>query len=141
MRRTICLLAVVVLALPLLGSDSPREYNGTTEVDELQGEWHLIAVRFNGEETAFPGVGIVFRAGKFGGLLPSNNSLGTYRADVARTPAHLDLTKTNDGWTRACICRVDDDTLWVANENSYTDRPKGFDGKDIVLCIYRRVKK
>jgi uncharacterized protein (TIGR03067 family) len=141
MRRTVCLLAGVLLVVLGTGADAPLGYDGTAERDELQGEWHLVAVRFNGEESAFAGVGIVFRAGNFGGILPSERTLGTYRADTGRTPAHLDLTKTSDGWTRACIYRVDGDTLWVANENSYKNRPKGFDGKDVVLCIYRRVKK
>jgi hypothetical protein len=42
MRRIVCLLAAL-LVLPSLGSDSPKEYDGTTAWDDgLQGTWEAV---------------------------------------------------------------------------------------------------
>jgi hypothetical protein len=39
MRRTIVLLAGVLLSVVALGSDSPKEYDDRTEVVDIEGTW------------------------------------------------------------------------------------------------------
>jgi hypothetical protein len=48
MRRTILLLAGVLLSAVALGSDSPKEYDDKTEVAGIEGTWQLTEDEFNG---------------------------------------------------------------------------------------------
>src|SRR5262245_27862133 len=49
MRRTVCLLAIALLVLPSLGSDAPKEYDGTTKRDDVQGTWEFVGFERDGK--------------------------------------------------------------------------------------------
>ncbi len=51
MRRTLWLLAGVLLGVAALGSDSPKEYDDRTTVDPLEGTWRLIEWECNGNKS------------------------------------------------------------------------------------------
>ena len=54
MRRLLPL--AVLLILPLLGSDSPKEYDDAAmQMDEIQGTWRLVAVEIQWQTVLFIG--------------------------------------------------------------------------------------
>jgi uncharacterized protein (TIGR03067 family) len=131
--RRLSLLLAVLFVVPLLGSDSPTEYNTTTvREDELQGVWR------QGEKD------YIFHAGKWVVYVGNRAVLGTYTTDTDQKPAHLDLTQVSDKGevlTRKCIYRIEGGTLRIAREQDGGPRPKSFEEKAAIIITWERVKK
>jgi uncharacterized protein (TIGR03067 family) len=148
MRRSVCLLAVALLALPSLGSDAPKEYDGATERDELEGSWERVSAAPVGGKAAIslPGECVeTFRDGRWvykdkGRVI----SEGVYRADSTRRPCALDESTTAEkeaGQARRFIFRVDGDTLRTAFVPGSREYPKSFDQTGAWGATWKRVKK
>src|SRR5262245_631196 len=91
MRRIACLLAVLLLVLPSLGSDAPKEYDETVAwEDGLQGSWLLVGQEFNGKPVDFVESVQTFRNGKYTTKDKHGSVAGTYTIDASQKPAHLD---------------------------------------------------
>jgi uncharacterized protein (TIGR03067 family) len=148
MRRFVCLLVGVLLVVPALGSDSPKEYGGATDGDELQGTWELVSSGCVGRESPphplhRPCIQ-TYRRGKWtyqqaGRVLDE----GTYTSDSRRKLAFLDETKTGGEAARRTqeyIYRIDGDTLRTAFRLDERGRPQSFDEDDLFIIIYKRVK-
>jgi uncharacterized protein (TIGR03067 family) len=146
MRRTVCLLAAL-LVLPSLGSDAPKEYDGTTEAG-LEGVWERVSATPAGGKAviALPGECVeTFRDGRWvyrhKGRLVSE---GVYRADYTRRPCALDESTTAEheaGITRRFIFRLDGDTLRTAFVPGSRERPKSFDETGAWVATWKRVAK
>jgi uncharacterized protein (TIGR03067 family) len=146
MRRTVWLLAAL-LALPSLGSDAPREYDGAANADELEGTWAFVMGGIPGAiNVDVPGLPTVqtFRRGKWeyrqGGEVVSE---GVYATDTSRNPATLDEITKGGGQAVSesrMIYRIDDDTLRTAQRVGEGRRPKRFDEGRIYIAIWKRVK-
>ena len=148
MRRIVCLLAVVLLVVPSLSSDTPKEYDGATEEPSIEGTWELDSSGCVGRESPphplYRPCIQTYRRGKWtyqqaGRVLEE----GTYTADSRRKLAFLDETKTSGeaaGRTRECIYRIDGDTLRTAFRLDERGRPQSFDEDDLFIIIYKRVR-
>jgi uncharacterized protein (TIGR03067 family) len=141
MSRTVYLFAAL-LVLPSLGSDAPKEYDGATELDALQGTWRRIALKHDGRDVPLEGEEMIvtYLSGKF--VWPGN-VVGSYTVDTSRKPAHL--TETIEGVLRRrpekSIYRIDGDTLQVGSATGQPrDWPHSFDDKNLVIVTYKRVK-
>jgi uncharacterized protein (TIGR03067 family) len=148
MRRTIWLLAGVLLCVAALGSDSPKEYDDKTEVrDELEGTWERTDFTYFGRKLELPYQEVAtFRHGiltrKFS---PGETVPGSYRINPTRSPAHLDWTPSTvecKGQTLKWIYKVKADTLKIANVATPNDeqRPKGFGDDNLSVSTYKRLK-
>jgi uncharacterized protein (TIGR03067 family) len=142
MRRPLWLL-VALLALPLLGSDSPKEYDGAAEMCELEGEWEIVSVE--SDPVPLPSSGLmVFRDGKW--RYSREDELvgtGAYTTDSNRKPCHLDLTFTEGGrkgQTWKYLYRHDGDRLRIAERDGGRSRPGSFDEQQLYILNLRRVK-
>jgi uncharacterized protein (TIGR03067 family) len=145
MRRTVLLLAVVLLAVPLLGSDAPKEYDGAAAWDDgLQGTWRLTGHRINGEpRNPYDRHVQSFRSGTYT-ITWSDGDLwqGSYRIDSARNPPHLDWIPSGGGFKGEMlkfICKRDGDTLRIAGRRD-KQRPPGFNDEGVEVWTYKRVK-
>jgi uncharacterized protein (TIGR03067 family) len=147
MRRTVCLLAALFV-LPSLGSDAPKEYDGATGRDDLQGEWERVSAAPVGGKAviSLPGECVeTFRDGRWvyrdkGRVI----SEGVYRADYTRRPCALDESTTAEkeaGQTRRFIYRVDGDTLRTAFVPGSREYPKSFDQAGAWGATWKRVAK
>jgi len=143
MRRTVYLLAALLVLLSL-GSDAPKEYDGSVECDDLQGVWRAVALKENGQVHASEGAGATtYRAGKWEYRDKNVFESGTYKTDTSFQPAHLDSTVTVGelkGRTGKLIYRVDGDTLWRAYRVEGDGRPSSFEENGVVTVICKRVK-
>jgi uncharacterized protein (TIGR03067 family) len=142
-RRIVWLVAGVLLVVPSLGSDAPKDTDGATEADELRGTWQIVAAEFKGIRLTAAGV-LIYRDGKYGPVNSRGSWAGTYTTDASRKPAHLDQTDSqgeDKGRTRKYIYRVNGDTLQIANTPDGHVRPKSFDENGICVCTYKRVKQ
>jgi uncharacterized protein (TIGR03067 family) len=139
MRRTVCLLAVVLIVPPSLGFDSPKAYDGATvQVDELEGTWRLVAVEFNGIKMVSDHLVYAFRSGTITFKVRGAETWrGSYRTDPTRKPSDLDMYATK--W----IYQIDGDMLWMAYVPfKFRDsRPTGFDDQGISIQTFKRVKE
>jgi uncharacterized protein (TIGR03067 family) len=141
MRRFVCLLAGVLLVVPSLGWDAPREYDGATKADELKGTWELVDHTMNGQKLLYEEV-ITFRGGTFTSCFGKNTPMkAPYRIDPTRTPAHYDYTL--DGHHFRGIYQIHGDKLKVAlrTDPNDTQRPHGFGEQNLFISTYNRVKK
>jgi uncharacterized protein (TIGR03067 family) len=140
-----CLLAALLI-LPLLGSDSPKEYDdATAAIDELQGKWQLVAVRVE-RDKPFAEVTsashITYRAGQWSSVSGFAGKRGTYTTNPTRWPSHLDVTpNSGQGGVRRYLYRVDGDTLQVAVGPDLRIRPTSFDEEGVTISMWKRVEK
>ena len=120
--RRLLLPFVVLLVLLLLGSDSPKEYDGTTEYIGIEGTWRLIEYDFKGNKTN-PQCVRTFRNETYTTKWRQGDTWrGNYRIDLTPKTPHLDLN-TDDGPTLLYIYQIDGDTLRMASlENSKNAR-------------------
>ena len=145
MCRTVCLLAVALLALPSPGSDSPKGYDGAAEADDIQGTWELIAIECNLETISHRECVATYRGGTHTVSYGHRDAIiWSYRLDTTHKPAHLDwVMPTGEfaGWTTECIYQIDGDMLRIAfNNGDDGKRPRGFDEAELFVTIYKRVK-
>jgi uncharacterized protein (TIGR03067 family) len=143
MRRTVCLLAAL-LVLPSLGSDAPKEYDGATaKADDLDGEWQLTAVTFDGIQVTFHKTVVAFHGGRYTETGGKRQEIGTYKVAAVRSPAELDMTPSNgqdQGRTFRHIYRIDGDVLKLARTMNGGARPENFQEEAVLLVTYKRVK-
>jgi uncharacterized protein (TIGR03067 family) len=143
MRRTVWLLVGVLLVLPSLGSDAPKDYDGAVRTEDIEGEWRLVSCRFGGESASEGGRAIwTFRDGQF---IPGewNGLKRTYTvAPSVHGPAPIDLgaefRHEKIAWLTG-IYHLDGDTLLLGLDRCDNERPKNF--RD-AACFYvlKRVK-
>jgi uncharacterized protein (TIGR03067 family) len=135
MRRTVLLLAGVLLSAVALGSDSPKEYDDRVKADELEGTWRLTDIERNGEKrpTGRPCVK-TFQSGICTFQWDDGDPKRVrYYIDTTRTPSHLDVD-TDRG-----IYRIDGNMLRIAWRKDQ-QRPQGFKDNGVDAYIYKRVK-
>jgi uncharacterized protein (TIGR03067 family) len=139
-------LVVVLLVLPALASDSPRDDDSATVAAGVEGTWELLGYTFDGR----PGNtgsdwGMIFRAGEWEWTGSSQNPKGNYTVDRRHSPAWVDRTTTNyaANYTLKGIYRIDGNILkmaWFPNSDA---RPQNFDpSPDHAVCVatFRRVR-
>ena len=143
MRRVLFLFSVL-LVLPLLGSDSPKEYDDRTESnDALDGTWQQTGEELCRQPRTFSPCKTTFHAGAYredhDGGLPSR---GSYSLP---STGHLDCVASDGrlmGRTVKCIYRIDGDKLTIARLlNGYDEQyPPAFGGNFIFVRTYKRVR-
>jgi uncharacterized protein (TIGR03067 family) len=136
--------------LPLLGSDSPRRYDGTTaEVDEeLQGRWTRHSVESNGHLLMVPGgVLLTVRGRAWEENTRGQLRTAAYTTDPSRNPRRLELVHPDDppGIKRRYLYQIHGDTLKIASlwpNDAWPVSFKDFDD-DVGLTVvtYKRAKK
>ena len=134
---------IVMLALGLLGSDSPKEWDDRVEEYGLEGTWRLVSAIDGGPP---PGPGttsdtMTFHRGRFVWHEGSNTLAGTYTTWPANRPAGLDLIHEegplkNRSWLG--VYKLDGDKLYIATRSSSDDRPNGFTGPELSTWIWKR---
>ena len=143
MRRTMLLLAGVLLSVVALGSDSPKEYDDKVNADEIEGTWQW--TEFEGElfgmkyhPTHYSEM--TLRNGIFKLTVPEWH--GRYRLDPTHKPAHLDWMPANRQ-TLKFIYQIDGDTLKIAGfpHEPTKPRPQAVNDKGVTVWTYKRVKK
>jgi uncharacterized protein (TIGR03067 family) len=144
MRRTILLLAGVLLSVVALGSDSPKEYDDKTDVVGIEGTWRLIDGEFNGEKIK-PSTQLLMTICKGNytiAELGGSTERGNYRIDTTRKPPHLDRSPSINSGAEKFIYQIDGSTLKTAGIATADEvrRPQGFNDKGVVVLIYKRVK-
>jgi uncharacterized protein (TIGR03067 family) len=153
MRRTVLLLAGVLLAVVAMGSDSPREYDDqTTVVEPLVGKWRPLKVEVTDKAggkiicTAPETADVVFKDERYiwgwgDGYSRLTSSRGICTLDVSKSPGHLDLTDMTGpvaGVTRRCIYRIDGETLEIASTTDHpANRPESFEGHVTIYTLKR----
>jgi uncharacterized protein (TIGR03067 family) len=145
MRRTVYLLAGVLLVLPSLGSDSPKGYNGATESASIEGAWQLVEIVWNGRVRILE-VGCVwtYRNGKET-IHEDGRLLGErpYTVDASSRPARMDCVETEGKYKGKIfrhIYRVEGDTLRIAQGSPGGECPQSFEDKDTYVHVYKRIK-
>jgi uncharacterized protein (TIGR03067 family) len=145
MGRTVFVLSIALLCGVAMGSDSPKEYDGRTEVAGIEGTWRLTEAAVGGRSgfTIVTQV-IFFRSGlvKINGR--GDTERGNYRIDRTPNPLHLDWMPSNGdfkGQTLKFIYQIDGDTLRMARMDSDLSlHPQGFNGEDVLVETYKRVR-
>jgi uncharacterized protein (TIGR03067 family) len=139
MRPFVCVLAVALLAVPLFGSDAPRETNGDAEMDDIGGSWLIVSAEYEGERTKANTVSVTYQGGRFTRVDDTEVKTGTYTTDARQNPARLDMT-FDGGGTTSDIYRREGDTLQIGL--IWTNRwlPTSFNDKGIKIYKYKRVK-
>jgi uncharacterized protein (TIGR03067 family) len=147
MRRTLLLLIGVLFSVMALASDSPKDYDDATQIDGLEGTWQAVSVENTGGSFRTPPQWcMIFHAGKYTwtglGIAPK----GSYKVDVSKKPARLDITcadlpAAED--TMKCIYRIDGDILKIAWDLG-GERAQIFDiqcDRRQSVSIFKRVRK
>jgi uncharacterized protein (TIGR03067 family) len=147
MRRLVCLLAGVLLVVPSLGSDAPKEYDGATEKDELEGTWELTLHEIGGVGfTPTLTCEVTFRRGTYIARYGDGDTIrATYRFDRSHQPPHLDLCPSSEdfnGQTLKGVCEIKGDTLRFTPRSSPNDfrRPQDLNDAKVRVSVYKRVK-
>jgi uncharacterized protein (TIGR03067 family) len=147
MRGTACLLAVL-LVLPLLGSDSPKEYDEKTEIAGIEGKWRVTNIEKNDGTTRLDAGSVwTYWSDTFAMTAGDGETMGgKYRIDLTSNPRHLDWTFTTGGirgTTIKCIYQIghEGDSLRVAYSTIHgTKRPQGFGEAGLCVFSFKRVK-
>jgi uncharacterized protein (TIGR03067 family) len=143
MRRTIWLLAGVLLCLVALGSDSPKEYDDKVEANNFQGEWHEVSADRNGVDVPRGKWSLVFRNGKYEGVTDHETDSGTYLLSGRSAILRLHLVSASGRNTCSSgkfLTRVEGDTLKLAYYMGAGEWPTSFEEKKVVVSAFRRVK-
>jgi hypothetical protein len=140
MRRLLPLFAVLLVG-PLLGSDSPREYENSAVIgDPLAGEWTRVGLVLDGGDLGAPRWVITFRDGKYTGHTGGAAETGNYQVNGWR----LDMVRTGNVVCNSSghfLFRVEGDTLTLAYHNGAAKRPETFGGKGMAISTFKRVRK
>ena len=145
--RRLSLLLIVLVVIPLFGSDSPKEYDDKTEAAGIEGTWRLTEYELDGakHEPNFRCV-LTLRNGTFTVNYSNDEDTirGSYRLDTTRKLPHLDWLPSNGsskGQMLKFIYQIDRDTLRTAIMNADGTRPpQGFSDKGVVVHNYKHVK-
>lgn len=144
MRRTIWLLAGVLLCVVALGSDSPKEYDDKVKVNTLEGAWWLTREELNGNKlNSSEHEMLIYYKGTFTrDFGDGKTKSGSGRIETTYNPPHLDWILANGDIKY--IYQIDGDTLRLASKPGRlpgeTERPQGFNDKGLYVCTYKRVK-
>jgi len=135
--RHLSLLFAVLFVVPLLGSDSPKEYDDRAEEAGIEGDWLLVQTEEDGNGFAvLPDHVYSYRASTFHW---SSGAWGTYSVDHRFRPTRL-TERSTMGYTQRSIFQIDGKTLRVAYLKSGDDYPDGFrDARGLHVEVYRRV--
>ena len=110
-------LFAILLVVPLLGSDSPKEYDDATVNGTIEGTWRETGFEITGQKMKVNfEVVKTYRSGTFTIVSPGP-SVGSYRIDYSRNPPELDWMPTSGvhkGKTIKWIYQIDGDTLKIA---------------------------
>jgi uncharacterized protein (TIGR03067 family) len=140
MRRLFLILAAL-FALPLLGTDSPKDYDGAT-VAALDGTWMPIDYEEQGKKEHSDeqdlGYAWNFRCGIFAYRKPWTIQQ-RYRLDPSQNPAHLDLNPDHEEVLRF-IYQINGDILRIGIGADNTRRPQGFNDAGLTIVTFKRVK-
>jgi uncharacterized protein (TIGR03067 family) len=132
-----------------LGSDSPKQYDDTTETDGLQGTWRLVSLYLAGSEVRPTNSFITFRGDRWSSSSDGQiTSEGRYWTHKHRMPSSLHVRYTagpGKGETSGYIYRIDGDWLIEACVQHGEALPKGFhhdpdNGLHYIYSTYKRVK-
>jgi uncharacterized protein (TIGR03067 family) len=143
--RRIVLLAGVLLVVPALGSDAPKEYDGRAVTDDLEGAWQLIREELPGwSKTIEDGPVAMYRNGTQtvtlkGRLLARR----PFTVDAVSRPARMTCVETAGeykGETWRHIYQIEGDTLRMIGPLG-GEWPTTFEDPHRVVDIYKRVKK
>jgi uncharacterized protein (TIGR03067 family) len=146
MRRTVLMLAGVLLSVVALGSDSPKEYDNATTLGPLEGTWQLTEIQCNGHKINLDFQMVVTYRGGTYMLNDGETFRGRYRVDPNRNLAYLDRIPScgySRGQTFKFIYQIEGDTLRIAYTHAPEDtpRPQGFNDAGVFVDTYKRVKK
>jgi uncharacterized protein (TIGR03067 family) len=144
MRSAVSRLVVLAGALLLAGADSSREFDGATQLDEIQGSWREVPAERNGKPVrgkskivvTFDGVNVTYRFDK------QIANKGTYRVDSSRRPGRLDeifVDGLNRGSSFKNIYRIDGNKLRIAYTDDGSSYPESFETAPFV-DTYERVR-
>jgi uncharacterized protein (TIGR03067 family) len=135
-------------ALACLAADSPKDYDGRTTQESLQGTWLVQSVEYNGRKMPaeeVKGAKMVFAGNRLTFDRPGYSLKATFTIDAARDPAHIDIQALDGpekGKTMKMIYRLEGNTLKLAGrESDSKDRPKEFradPGSQTGLLILKR---
>jgi uncharacterized protein (TIGR03067 family) len=144
--RRLSLLLAVLFVLPLLGSDSPKEYDDSVRFDGgLEGEWKKVEVFYQGQNLGASGQpSLVIHKQRFTWSGSTPATTGTFTVDPGKRPARTDQTPLNGpgtGSTWKMIYQVEGDKLLIAYTFTMTEYPKGFDDRDSFVTVMKRVRK
>lgn len=138
------LFAVLMIGLLVFAADKK-----TDDVNvKLKGIWTVVAVEEGGKKAPDEDVRDRGQTMTFDGKIFTNDGVtpklsGTYKIDVSKTPAELDVTFT-EGPAKSVakwIFQLNGDTLKIAAKGKKSeDRPKSFDDKDIAVVTLSRKK-
>jgi uncharacterized protein (TIGR03067 family) len=146
MCRTTLLLAGVLLAIVVIGSDSPKGYDDSVTMDELEGTWQWTEFEnaLTGKYQPTHYSEMTYRNGTFALTVPDWH--GRYHLDPTHKPARIDWTAANYGYqgkTLQYIYQIDGDTLRIGGfpGESTKPRPQGFNIPGLTVWTYKRVKR
>ena len=142
--RRLSLLFAVLFVVPLLGSDSPKEYDDRTENVGIEGTWRMTEQELKGQKITDVKCVDTFRNGIY--TFQWDNKRPTrwnYRIDTACKPHHLETPLPNElnKGVLMFIYQIDGDKLrmamFIPPEMRY---PRDFHDAGIVIYTYKRVK-
>src|SRR5262245_18294003 len=128
MRRLVCLLAVVLLVVPSLGSDAPRGWDDAVVADELEGTWDEVTAESGGRARPFAPWRLTFHDGRYTSALPGNVVHGTYKASSGHRLDWLPLDGPDPGRAMKLFFWVEGDTLRMAFISGARALPPAFAG-------------
>jgi uncharacterized protein (TIGR03067 family) len=117
--------------------------------DSLQGTWVIVSFEFAGQKQVPPGAQQMFFTFDRGKVFVHDGTRreeGAYRMENGRKPKGLDLIgpkgRGNDTEVSKGIYTIEGDILKLAFAagNPRAERPNSFDGKEVVIMIFKRKK-
>jgi uncharacterized protein (TIGR03067 family) len=141
---------ILLAAIALIAGDRPKDSEGKSDAENLQGTWKLVSLEADGakapEEQIF-GMRLIISGERF--VVADNHTTthGTLKVDTSKKPKTIDLTFTDGpeaGKTSLGIYTVEGDKTTLCLSLAGKDRPKTFktkSGTDLVLEVLKRVKR
>ena len=136
-----------LLVLPLLGSDTPKEYGDKTEVIGIEGTWRQVEEEFQGHTKKPERHWLLTIRGE---TYTEDDGQGIkvfwrYRVDNTRKTPHLDLLSSSGSVSQKGIYQVDENRLRIAFyfvelDDKERRRPTTFGGENVIIATYKRVK-
>jgi uncharacterized protein (TIGR03067 family) len=141
---------VVLLATGLLLAAEPpaKEDAEKKDLDQLQGDWTMVAMEFRGDKAGEEQVKnnkLTIKGDKWTVTIADRETKATFKIDPSKDPKTLDLTITiNDVITRSKgIYKLDGDTFTLCRTTGDVERPKEFKTANTGagLVVWKRVSK
>jgi uncharacterized protein (TIGR03067 family) len=142
----VTLLVGVLLTVAVLGSDSPKGYDDTTDSGGIEGKWQLLEVEWKGEKTQLAFQVVITLRGRTLTYDSTHDLVqGNCRIDSTCKPLRVDWIPSAKGLTARTlkfIYQIDGDTLRVAflwNGGLDVQRPRGFTDEGVYIAVFKRV--